>query len=146
MRAPPSEETTMKRFNTMAIRTATAIGVLALAGTAFANEEKWQKLDTNGDGMISAQEHDAGATAMFQEADADGNGSVTATEMEAAHAAKGGEHGKSSAEMIQKMDTDGDGAVSASEHAAGAQERSEEHTSELQSLMRISYAVFCLKK
>src|SRR3546814_7861437 len=27
-----------------------------------------------------------------------------------------------------------------------AQERSEEHTSELQSLMRTSYAVFCLKK
>src|SRR3546814_4216916 len=29
---------------------------------------------------------------------------------------------------------------------AGAGARSEEHTSELQSLMRISYAVFCLKK
>src|SRR3546814_6652905 len=28
----------------------------------------------------------------------------------------------------------------------GPQSRSEEHTSELQSLMRISYAVFCLKK
>src|SRR3546814_5048046 len=28
----------------------------------------------------------------------------------------------------------------------GATMRSEEHTSELQSLMRISYAVFCLKK
>src|SRR3546814_3828670 len=28
----------------------------------------------------------------------------------------------------------------------GAHDRSEEHTSELQSLMRISYAVFCLKK
>src|SRR3546814_7118725 len=28
----------------------------------------------------------------------------------------------------------------------GHPERSEEHTSELQSLMRISYAVFCLKK
>src|SRR3546814_2297967 len=28
----------------------------------------------------------------------------------------------------------------------GAPRRSEEHTSELQSLMRISYAVFCLKK
>src|SRR3546814_6355316 len=28
----------------------------------------------------------------------------------------------------------------------GAWQRSEEHTSELQSLMRISYAVFCLKK
>src|SRR3546814_8875042 len=33
-------------------------------------------------------------------------------------------------------------------HRAGGerQDRSEEHTSELQSLMRISYAVFCLKK
>src|SRR3546814_5508269 len=30
--------------------------------------------------------------------------------------------------------------------AASADVRSEEHTSELQSLMRISYAVFCLKK
>src|SRR3546814_10221338 len=29
---------------------------------------------------------------------------------------------------------------------ASLAERSEEHTSELQSLMRISYAVFCLKK
>src|SRR3546814_5949414 len=29
---------------------------------------------------------------------------------------------------------------------AGPSTRSEEHTSELQSLMRISYAVFCLKK
>src|SRR3546814_9850901 len=35
------------------------------------------------------------------------------------------------------------------EHMGGAiavESRSEEHTSELQSLMRISYAVFCLKK
>src|SRR3546814_3254340 len=29
---------------------------------------------------------------------------------------------------------------------SGFEDRSEEHTSELQSLMRISYAVFCLKK
>src|SRR3546814_4335226 len=35
----------------------------------------------------------------------------------------------------------------ATPHLAGTgQLRSEEHTSELQSLMRISYAVFCLKK
>src|SRR3546814_2582645 len=31
-------------------------------------------------------------------------------------------------------------------HPGALQGRSEEHTSELQSLMRISYAVFCLKK
>src|SRR3546814_5997334 len=37
----------------------------------------------------------------------------------------------------------GIGAVTS---AVGPPERSEEHTSELQSLMRISYAVFCLKK
>src|SRR3546814_5633591 len=34
--------------------------------------------------------------------------------------------------------------VDLSEYGSGG--RSEEHTSELQSLMRISYAVFCLKK
>src|SRR3546814_6905813 len=34
----------------------------------------------------------------------------------------------------------------ADHHTAKGDQRSEEHTSELQSLMRISYAVFCLKK
>src|SRR3546814_2561294 len=38
------------------------------------------------------------------------------------------------------------GAEFAEAAAARLFERSEEHTSELQSLMRISYAVFCLKK
>src|SRR3546814_6495855 len=37
-------------------------------------------------------------------------------------------------------------AAPARAHAAFLNVRSEEHTSELQSLMRISYAVFCLKK
>src|SRR3546814_1326249 len=37
-----------------------------------------------------------------------------------------------------------DGPIDLARRAAG--KRSEEHTSELQSLMRISYAVFCLKK
>src|SRR3546814_6074804 len=37
-------------------------------------------------------------------------------------------------------------AVSASRAEKSDGMRSEEHTSELQSLMRISYAVFCLKK
>src|SRR3546814_2835895 len=34
----------------------------------------------------------------------------------------------------------------AADHQRDKRRRSEEHTSELQSLMRISYAVFCLKK
>src|SRR3546814_3978299 len=37
-------------------------------------------------------------------------------------------------------------AASIADAPASASSRSEEHTSELQSLMRISYAVFCLKK
>src|SRR3546814_9838998 len=40
---------------------------------------------------------------------------------------------------------DAKGTVTAG-NASGINDRSEEHTSELQSLMRISYAVFCLKK
>src|SRR3546814_3155460 len=38
------------------------------------------------------------------------------------------------------------GSLAAFVFTAGIVARSEEHTSELQSLMRISYAVFCLKK
>src|SRR3546814_5129189 len=40
----------------------------------------------------------------------------------------------------------GDGDHSVVEAGVHMRHRSEEHTSELQSLMRISYAVFCLKK
>src|SRR3546814_8995455 len=55
-----------------------------------------------------------------------GGGSVAA-------GCQGGEHGDG-------HDRDGEQATQA------GRVRSEEHTSELQSLMRISYAVFCLKK
>src|SRR3546814_6453308 len=50
---------------------------------------------------------------------------------------------------IQSKDTIlGTIALAAANYAEGqpGRARSEEHTSELQSLMRISYAVFCLKK
>src|SRR3546814_9938939 len=55
-----------------------------------------------------------------------------------------------------KLDGEADGKLTALKGATGwttnlghpgySSPRSEEHTSELQSLMRISYAVFCLKK
>src|SRR3546814_8682733 len=47
--------------------------------------------------------------------------------------------GAGSASDLRKTAVDG-------ELAGRSDARSEEHTSELQSLMRISYAVFCLKK
>src|SRR3546814_4430408 len=54
--------------------------------------------------------------------------------------------GKQSAKILEPFEPrhsldDYDGRVN-----PGHDDRSEEHTSELQSLMRISYAVFCLKK
>src|SRR3546814_4075533 len=48
------------------------------------------------------------------------------------------------ADAIVNPNQPGDGF--GSRMLAGVGVRSEEHTSELQSLMRISYAVFCLKK
>src|SRR3546814_5962075 len=50
--------------------------------------------------------------------------------------------------VINKKFNAPDGPICADLRDAGAllSARSEEHTSELQSLMRISYAVFCLKK
>src|SRR3546814_1826690 len=46
---------------------------------------------------------------------------------------------------IDLADREGHARIGSNERADD-DERSEEHTSELQSLMRISYAVFCLKK
>src|SRR3546814_1361598 len=48
-------------------------------------------------------------------------------------------------DVLRALRRDGLNALDARD-GRGAPSRSEEHTSELQSLMRISYAVFCLKK
>src|SRR3546814_5028938 len=55
----------------------------------------------------------------------------------------GGAHGRTSRKMLAFWNHRTGGK---SLDPAGRTCRSEEHTSELQSLMRISYAVFCLKK
>src|SRR3546814_6584819 len=48
--------------------------------------------------------------------------------------------------MVDRDEAEGRGERTARYATAIVKARSEEHTSELQSLMRISYAVFCLKK
>src|SRR3546814_2954227 len=48
-------------------------------------------------------------------------------------------------ELLAQFDVDTGGRLVQHQHRRRV-DRSEEHTSELQSLMRISYAVFCLKK
>src|SRR3546814_2619704 len=69
-------------------------------------------------------------------------------------AARGGSHNRQIATDTQCSGASGTcsghpycgGSCAGRWHCAAAALRSEEHTSELQSLMRISYAVFCLKK
>src|SRR3546814_3610243 len=53
-----------------------------------------------------------------------------------------GRRGAAGADIVHDADAPSDGGS----RPQAATDRSEEHTSELQSLMRISYAVFCLKK
>src|SRR3546814_7674638 len=60
-------------------------------------------------------------------------------------------HGKEEKRAVdlaraQHVDGDEGKCLDGADAEVGAQGRSEEHTSELQSLMRISYAVLCLKK
>src|SRR3546814_2341912 len=58
------------------------------------------------------------------------------------------EHAQPRAEVIRGWGQGDDDVVAKQSRAQERvdHDRSEEHTSELQSLMRISYAVFCLKK
>src|SRR3546814_8455531 len=56
-----------------------------------------------------------------------------------------GRHGEGGRGGLAQGDDRGD-AAHRFDHPARFVGRSEEHTSELQTLMRISYAVFCLKK
>src|SRR5687768_14229033 len=117
------------------ISTAALIGSIALGATAFAGdygstdaksaEAKADMMDTNNDGIDSADEHAAGAKSKFTAIDTNSDGKMTATEMDAHHAMKKDawgkdSHHKSSAEKIKTLDTDGDGAISAQEHAAGS--------------------------
>ncbi|HEV8694842.1 MAG TPA: hypothetical protein VGQ93_11770 [Lysobacter sp.] len=111
----------------MGIAGATLCG-LALAAAAWANDptDKFKSMDSNGDGLISADEHAAGARAMFDRMDTNHDGNVTTAEMDAGHKMKmkddkGMHHDMSSADKIAKMDTNGDGMLSASEHDASAQ-------------------------
>lgn len=68
---------------------ATVATAVALSGAAWAGDmssaEKFKKMDTNGDGKLSAAEHDAWARDMFTKMDANKDGSVTAAEMNASH-------------------------------------------------------------
>ena len=121
-----------------------ALAVAALMGVhggsparANGHDGMFQKMDTNGDGKISADEHAAGAKKMFEMMDTNKDGKVTAAEMTDHHdkmmalkgekaekAAKAEKQGQgkemSAGEKIKVIDTNNDGVLTAEEHAAGS--------------------------
>jgi Ca2+-binding EF-hand superfamily protein len=56
------------------------------AKSSMSSAEKIKVIDKNGDGVVSAEEHEAGSKAMFDRMDADHDGLLTAQEIEAGHA------------------------------------------------------------
>jgi hypothetical protein len=118
--------TKLSRVAGLAFSAAGVFGFTLLPSVALANnpDERFESMDTNGDGKISPDEHAAGAAAMFEKMDTNADGKVTASEMTAAHqnlTGKKAEKGElTAAEKIKIIDTNGDGVVTADEHAAGA--------------------------
>ena len=110
----------------MAISRAFCRPLLAVAGLAFAvgAHAGDKAMDTNGDGLISAAEHEAGAREMFMRMDANHDGVVTADELEAVHGQMApeaeGQPQMSAADKIKAIDVNGDGAISAADHEAGS--------------------------
>jgi hypothetical protein len=54
-------------------------------GRELSSAEKIKVIDTNGDGMITAQEHAAGSKTMFTKMDTDKDGNLTAAEIKTGH-------------------------------------------------------------
>ena len=118
-----------KRHQLCSVAILCAVGLSS--GAFAANDSKenqsdahFNVMDINTDGMLSPDEHAAGAKKMFDTMDANKDGIVTAEEMDAAHERVAGRNaGKadmSSAEKIKVTDTSGDGTLTAEEHAAGS--------------------------
>lgn len=99
-----------------------AAGAALVAASAWAGDGKdggrWDRMDTNGDGEISADEMSEKSAAWLEAADADGNGAVSKEEMKAFHKAKREEH-----RAKRNPDKNNDGVVDRTEYLNAAQER-----------------------
>ena len=51
----------------------------------MSSAEKIKTIDTDGDGAITAAEHEQGSRSMFTKMDANGDGNLSAEEMQAGH-------------------------------------------------------------
>ncbi len=106
------------RIPTPSLLATAVLGGLLLSSMASAEsgDDMFKKMDANGDGRISAQEHDAGAKAMFDKMDANHDGTLAAGEMMSMHQGMGDRHRG----MMLRADGNHDGVITAAEHAAAA--------------------------
>lgn len=122
---------------------AVAAGLLAMSGTAVAHDQKFEEMDTDGNGAITVAEADAVARDLHGRADRDGDGRVTSDELEslyrelaresgkghgpdgAAHAGDTarGSHDAEIRDAVAEMDADGDGTISRDEFMDTSREK-----------------------
>ncbi|GGD06550.1 hypothetical protein GCM10011342_14280 [Aquisalinus flavus] len=117
-----------------------SLAALSISTAAMAQGDRgkdmFERVDTNGDGVITPAERDAAKLAMFIELDADGNGYVTEEEMKAAQEARrtgmkermaeriaerragAGNEARDRGNPVDRLDTDGDGVISQAEFLA----------------------------
>lgn len=92
-----------------------AMGLTAAAALAASpHDKKWEELDVNGDGELSAAEMTAKRTEMVNQADTDGNGSLSRDEMKAWREAQ---------REARDPDKNDDGLIDRTEFINAAQDR-----------------------
>lgn len=75
----------MKSFASKLVPVAIASILCGIALAGGGKDDHMKMMDANGDGKVSATEHDAGAKKMFTKMDSNKDGRVTTAEMDAAH-------------------------------------------------------------
>jgi Ca2+-binding EF-hand superfamily protein len=76
----------MKSFSSRLIPVAVASILCGVALAGGGKDDHMKMMDQNGDGKVTAAEHDAAVKDMFSKMDTDKDGFVTAQEMDAMHA------------------------------------------------------------
>ncbi|WDS34664.1 EF-hand domain-containing protein [Pseudoxanthomonas sp.] len=109
----------MQRTRLLAATIALICPVAAFGAESI--QDRFQSMDTNHDGRVSAEEHAAAAQAMFKQLDVDLDGSISAEEMRLTRKAMDEPASDEAVrQAITAMDNNGDGKVDADEHTAMA--------------------------
>lgn len=109
----------MRRIRLLAVAIALICPIGAFGAETI--QDRFQSMDANHDGRVSAEEHASAARAMFKQLDADLDGSISVEEMRLARKAMDEPASEEQVrQAVAAMDGNGDGKVDAGEHMAMA--------------------------